>query len=200
MAAPASAEELSDVAGRLLELELKLELDWLDEVVSAAIGAIGTSEVVVIATELVEYVVAATVVEFADRVAVRTVERVVPFVERTEATTTVSHYFCDMNSRDSLLFNLVISSVHAFVDDVGDSVAAVCELFWDSDVIELVWADEVSETEVGEGVTETEEVDPVDVVELSAGSEEDPFIEVFTARSSRIRPISSLLVPRLSSE
>ena len=90
VAAPASAD--AEIVIPLLELvvlELRMEVD---AVTSPAMGAIPTSDVVVIAIEAEDNVVAATAVALVDRVAERIVDDVVPSEARAEATAYMSGY------------------------------------------------------------------------------------------------------------
>jgi hypothetical protein len=88
VAAPESADE-EVVIRRLLVLGPVLipEVE-VDEVTSPAMGAIPTSDVVVIATK--DEVMADTAVTLLDKVAERIVEDVVPSADRAEATAYIS--------------------------------------------------------------------------------------------------------------
>ena len=89
VAAPASAD--AEIVTPLLDLEVVLELGVaVEEVRSPAMGAIPTSDVVVIAIEAEDNVVAATAVALVDRVAERIVDDVVPSEARAEATAYIS--------------------------------------------------------------------------------------------------------------
>lgn len=90
VATPASAD--AEIVTPLLELVvLELGVEF-DEVTSPAMGAIPTSDVVVIAMEDEDSVVAATAVALVDNVAERIVEDVVPSEARAEATAYISGY------------------------------------------------------------------------------------------------------------
>ena len=89
VAAPASAD--AEIVIPLVELEVALELRIaVEEVTSPAMGATPTSDVVVIAMEDEDSVVAATAVALVINVAVRIVEDVVPSEARAEATAYIS--------------------------------------------------------------------------------------------------------------
>ena len=91
VAAPASAD--AEIVNPLLELEVVLELRIaVEEVTSPAMGATPTSDVVVIAMEDEDSVVAATAVALVDNVAERIVDDVVPSEARAEATAYMSGY------------------------------------------------------------------------------------------------------------
>jgi hypothetical protein len=89
VAAPASADD-EVVSRRLLVLGLVLVSEVeVDEVKSPAMGAIPTSDVVVIATT--DEVMADIAVTLVDKVAERIVEDVVPSADRAEATAYISN-------------------------------------------------------------------------------------------------------------